>query len=233
MNTIPGGSRKGMSAGVAVRVIRRVATTRSEVMTWPMVPAGMSGVHGNHSRIRKGAVPNNPYETLGMLNFGVCGRQRSCWTEQRKCGHTTTIELTIFYVTPSDIEMMRRSTASSVTRFHETETPSEKDPIEYVGPRGMGAVTSMMGSIRMAKDSLGMTQTTGQRVMEGMVDGLTSAGTPFVTTSPAIPAIAASSTFIVDIGAGALGDIGAGAALKVDGTVGSAKKGRLSSTEMT
>ena len=66
-----------------------------------------------------------------------------------------------------------------------------------------------------------------------MVDCFASAGTPFITPSPAILAIAASPTCIVEIGAGALGDIGAGAALKVDGTVGSAKKGRLSSTEMT
>jgi len=69
--------------------------------------------------------------------------------------------------------------------------------------------------------------------MVWMVDCLTSAGAPFVTTSPAILVIAAVPTCIVEIGTGAVGDIGAGAALKVDGTVGSAKKGRLSSTEMT
>ena len=57
-----------------------------------------------------------------------------------------------------------------------------------------------------------------------MVDWFTSAGAAFVATSPATLAIAASPARIVEIGAGALGDIGEGVTLRVDGTVGSAKK---------
>jgi len=63
-----------------------------------------------------------------------------------------------------------------------------------------------------------------------MVDCLTSAGAPFVTTSPAILVIAAVPTCIVEIGTGAVGDIGADVALNVGGTVGSAKKRLLAST---